>query len=79
MNVCFFGLIKIALCCVCSGRVVYLSLLERPGRLLLSQHHLSLCGDLNALSQRLLQLLDAIRLLTQSVLHNTSRERSDYG
>lgn len=64
----FCWLIHIALLCVC----VYLFLLQRASCLLLCQHHLSFSSDLNALPQSLLQLLDALRLLTQGVLHDST-------
>lgn len=45
-----------------------LFLLVSPCRLLLCQHHLSLCSHLYALSQRLLKLLNALCFLTQRLL-----------
>lgn len=54
---------------LCPVRYIqYLFLLVRPGSLLLCQYHLSLSSDLNTLPQGLLQLLDALHLLTQRVL-----------
>lgn len=75
LYVCSCGLIYTALSfvCVCVC-FLYLFLLKWPGSLLLCQHHLSLSGDLNALPQGLLQLLNALRLLAQSVLQNRCRK-----
>ena len=45
--------------------------------LLLGEHHLPLCCDLNAFPQRLLQLLDAVLFMTEGVLQRESVQRQD--
>lgn len=57
--------------------LLYLLLLEGPGSLLLGQHHLSLGGYLNTLPQSLLQLLNALGLLTQWVLQGGKQDAAE--
>lgn len=54
---------------MCNFKRHYLFLSLRACLLLLGQHHLPLCCDLNALPQRLLQFFNALLLLTEGVLH----------